>query len=258
LPFQVAVAALLLLIAWAAYRQHMGQIARQFEARSAERTRIARELHDTLLQALHGLMFHFQAVRNLLPRRPDEAMRSLDDAIHETERALAESREAIQDLRSEPLANENLAESILIASQELASSLPAGQSPPGFDLLEEGNRRPLSPTVRSEVCRIAVEILRNAYRHSQATRIEVEIRYDHQALRVRVRDDGKGIDPKVLKENGVAGHWGLLGARERASRIGAGLEFWSDAGAGTEVEIMVAAKVAYETSPSGTGGNNPA
>ena len=101
-PFRAAVVTLLMLLAWAAYRQRVNQIARQFEARVAERTRIARELHDTLLQTLHGLMFQFQAVRNVLSRRPEEAVHSLDDAINDTERALAESRDAIQNIRSEP------------------------------------------------------------------------------------------------------------------------------------------------------------
>jgi signal transduction histidine kinase len=250
-PFQAAIVTLLLLIVWAAYRQRMNQIARQFEGRVAERTRIARELHDTLLQTLHGLMFQFQAVRNLLPRRPDEAMQSLDDAINDTERALAESQDAIQGLRSEPLAKDSLAESLMAASRQLANSGTAGEHPPGFDLVEEGESQTLSPTAMNEVCRIAVEILRNAYRHAHATRIEAEIRYDDQALRVRIRDDGRGIDPKVLREGGIAGHWGLRGVRERAARIGARLDFWSNAGAGTEVELMVPARVAYETSRGG-------
>jgi signal transduction histidine kinase len=252
-PFQAAIVTLLLLIVWAAYRQRMNQIARQFEARVAERTRIARELHDTLLQTLHGLMFQFQAVRNLLPRRPDEAMQSLDDAINDTERALTESRDAIQDLRSEPLAEDNLADLLMAASRELANSGTAGQHPPVFYLIEEGKRQTLSPTARNEVCRIAVEILRNAYRHAHATRIEAEIRYDDQALRVRIRDDGRGIDPKVLREGGIAGHWGLRGVRERAARIGAGLDLWSNAGAGTEIELMIPARVAYEASRNGVG-----
>ena len=219
------------------------------EARVNERTRIARELHDTLLQTLHGLMFQFQAVRNLMTRRPDEAMRSLDDAIWETEKALEESREAIRGLRSEPIAKGNLAELITATMRDLANSEKgsAGEAP-AFDLVEEGERRNLSATTKNEVCRIALEVLRNAYRHAQAHRIEAEVRYGDDVLRVRIRDDGKGIDPKVLKEGGLAGHWGLRGIRERAERIGAQLEFWSEASAGTEVQLTVPASVAYESS----------
>jgi ligand-binding sensor domain-containing protein/signal transduction histidine kinase len=239
-----------LFLVWVAYRYRMMQIAKQFEirleARVNERTRIARELHDTLLQTLHGLLFQFQAVRNLFPRRPEEAVRSLDDAINETEKALAESRDAIQDLRCEPMAKENLADLLTTESIHLTNSGGGNHQLPVFDLVEEGKRRTLSPTVNNEICRIALEVVRNAFHHAQASRIEAEIRYDDQMLRVRIRDDGRGIDPKVLKEGGVAGHWGLRGVRERAERIGARVDFWSEAGAGTEVQLTVPASVIYE------------
>jgi signal transduction histidine kinase/ligand-binding sensor domain-containing protein len=236
---------------WVIYQLRTQQLERQFnlglEARVNERTRIARNLHDTLLQTLHGLLFQFQAVRNLLPRRTDEAMVSLDDAIHETEKALSESRDAIQGLRSEPIAKGNLAELLTATSRELAHSTAPSQEPPVFDLLEEGEQQNLSPVTKNEVCRIALEILRNAYRHAQAGRVETEVRYEDHALRIRIRDDGKGIDPKVLKEGGPAGHWGLRGIRERATRIGAQLDFWSETGRGTEVQLTVPASVAYES-----------
>jgi ligand-binding sensor domain-containing protein/signal transduction histidine kinase len=238
------------------YRLRMRQLTQLlnvgFEERLAERTRIARELHDTLLQTLHGLMFQFQAVRNLLPRRPDEAMRSLDEAINETEKALAASRDAIQDLRSEPIERGNLAGLLASASKEFWSA-KSNDSPPEFDLIEEGERQTLSLSTYDEVYRITTELLRNAFHHAQATRIEVEIRYDNQLFRVRIRDNGRGIDPKILKDGGIAGHWGLRGARERAERIGAQLDFWSEAGVGTEVELTVPASVAYETSRDGIG-----
>jgi signal transduction histidine kinase/ligand-binding sensor domain-containing protein len=250
--FRACCVAGFLLLLWAIYQFRVQQLQRQFviglEARVNERTRIARELHDTLLQTLHGLMFHFQAVRNLLPRRPEDAMRSLDDAIDETEKALTESRDAIQGLRSEPIAKGNLAELLTAASKESANLGTASHELPIFALIEEGERRTLSPTANNEVCRIALEILRNAYRHAQAARIEAEIRYDDQLLRVRIRDNGRGIDPNILKAGGIAGHWGLRGARERAERIGGQLEFWSEAGAGTEVQLTVPGPVAYQTS----------
>jgi signal transduction histidine kinase/ligand-binding sensor domain-containing protein len=239
------------LLLWLAYQFRLRQLQHQFniglEARVHERTRIARELHDTLLQSFHGLMFQFQAVRNLLPRRPDEAMQSLDNAILDTERALAESRDAIQDLRSEVLAKGNLADVLMAASRELASSGAADQGRPVFELIEEGKRQNLSATAQTEVYRIALEILRNVYRHAHASRIEAEIRYDDLVLRLRIRDNGRGIDPKVLKKGGIGGHWGLLGIRERAQRIAARLDFWSEVGAGTEVQLTVPADVAYET-----------
>ena len=240
---------------WAIYQWRTRQLERQFslglEARVNERSRVARELHDTLLQTLHGLMFQFQAVRNLMPQRPDEGMRALDDAIGETEKALAESRDAIRGLRSELIDKSNLSELLMDTSQQLARSETSQHPSPAFDLIEEGERQTLSPIAKDEICRIAREILRNAYRHAEAHRIEVEVRYAGHMLRLRVRDDGKGIDPTVLKEGGIAGHWGLRGIRERAERIGAKLEFWSEAGAGTEVQLTVPATVAYEASREG-------
>jgi len=105
----------------------------------------------------------------------------------------------------------------------------------------------LSPTLQDEVYRIARELLRNAFQHAQARQIEAEIRYDDRLLRLRIRDDGKGIDSKVLQEGGRAGHWGLPGVRERAKRIGARLDFSSEPGAGTEVELTVPASAVYKT-----------
>jgi len=191
-------------------------------------------------------MFQFQAARNLLPRKPEDAMQSLDDAIAETKKAVAESRDTIQGLRLEPMATGNLADLLMSTSRELASSA-ADPVPPVFDLIEEGDQQMLSPATSSEICRIALEILRNAYRHAHARRIEVEIRYGDQMLRLRIRDDGRGIDPNVLKEGGRVGHWGLRGIRERAERIGARLDFWSELGDGTEVELAIPATVAYES-----------
>jgi ligand-binding sensor domain-containing protein/signal transduction histidine kinase len=251
--FQVASVAMLALLALGVYQLRVQQLHRQFniglEARVNEQTRIARDLHDTLLQTLHGLLFQFQAVRNLLPRRPEDAMRSLDDAIDETERALAESRDAIQGLRSEATARENLADLLTITMQQLTAA--AEGTAPIFDLIEEGERRSLSTATKNEICRIALEILRNAFRHSNATRIEAEIRHDNQILRLRIRDNGRGIDPVVLKEGGRPGHWGLRGIRERAERIGSQLDFWSESGAGTEVQLTVPAAVAYEAPSEG-------
>src|ERR1035438_3777735 len=117
-----------------------------------------------------------------------------------------------------------------------------------FRVTVEGKPEALSRILQDEVYRIASEVLRNAFQHAEARQIEAEIRYDHAQLRVRIRDDGKGIDPKVLQEGNRAGHWGLPGIRERAKRIGARLDFWSEVGAGTEVELTVPASVAYAKS----------
>jgi signal transduction histidine kinase len=250
---------------WLAYRLHLRRIAWQFnirlEERVSERTRIARELHDTLLQSFHGLLFRFQAARNMLPRRPEESIQALDGAINRAEQAIAEGRGAIQDLRSEPVAVHDLAHLLTAMGQELTEaeygcSHDANHHSPVFRVTEEGERQALYPILQDEIHRIARELLLNAFQHAQARQIEAEIRFDRGQLRLRIRDDGKGIDPKVLQQGSRAGHWGLPGIRERAKRIGARLDFWSEADAGTEAELTVPACVAYAKGSDGSGGDS--
>jgi signal transduction histidine kinase len=248
--FRVSCVGGLVLLLWTLYQLRLQQLQRQFnmtlEARVGERTRIARELHDTLLQSLHGLMFRFQAARNLLPLRPEQAMQDLDGAIARTEQAIAESQGAIQDLRSEPVAQSDIAELLTATGQELAAFENANRDGPIFRVIVEGERRRLSPILQEEVYWIARELVRNAFRHASAHRIEAEIRYENHWFRLRIRDDGKGMDPEVLEAGGRAGHWGLPGVRERAQKLGARLDFWRETGAGTEVQLTVPAAVAYE------------
>src|SRR4029077_19334670 len=213
---------------------------------------IARELHDTLLQNLHGLLFRFQAARNMLPKRTEEAMEALDGAISRTEQAIAESRDTIKDLRYERVNSTDLAELLTQTGRELESGADANGDPPIFRVIVEGERQTLSPILQDELYRIARELLRNAFHHAGARHIEAEIRYDHHVLRVLIRDDGKGMDAKVLKEGGQSGHWGLPGVRERAKQIGARLDFWSEGGAGTEVQLTVPVSVSSERPGDGS------
>jgi signal transduction histidine kinase len=236
-------------------RLRMIRLSRQlnagFQERLAERTRIARELHDTLLQSLHGLMFQFQAARNMLPRSPEDAMHTLDEAIFETERAIAESRDAIHDLRSQPGSDGDLAQLLEASGEELTAAQGTSRSLSSFRVVVEGEPQKLSSELQDEVYRIARELLRNAFRHAGASQIEAEIRYDKNRFRLRIRDDGKGIDPKVLEESRRPGHWGLPGVQERAQRIGSQLTFWSQAGAGTEIELTIPGAIAYEGTGNG-------
>ena len=244
-------------------RQYAAAMRVRFNERLDERLRIARELHDTLLQSFHGLMFQFQAARNLLPRKPETAMQALDEAIQVTEEALAEGRDAIRDLRPERAVQHDPAELLNAVGQELACAHDVNGNCPRFHVIVEGEPQRLSPVLQDEMYRIGREAIRNAFHHAVASYIEVAIRYDERELRLRIRDDGKGINPEVLKASGRPGHWGLPGMRERARRIGSRLEFWSEAGAGTIVELVVPGAIAYETQPEGQrfrlfpwGGNN--
>jgi signal transduction histidine kinase/ligand-binding sensor domain-containing protein len=232
-------------IYWIRMRQVAGSLRARFDERLSERTRIARDLHDTLLQSFQASLIQMQRARNHLSRSPEEAVRTLDNAIGSTEQAIVEGRDAIQDLRLTVTPQRDLEHLITVAGRELAKAQDANGTPPVFRVTVEGPHRSLSPILQDEVYRIGREVLRNAFRHSQASHIEAEIRYDKRKLRLRIRDDGKGIDQKIMAEGERAGHWGLPGARERATRIGARLDFWSEAGAGTEVELTVPASMAY-------------
>jgi ligand-binding sensor domain-containing protein/signal transduction histidine kinase len=249
--FRVSCAAAFLTLLWMAYQFRLRRLQREFnkaaEARVNERTRIARELHDTLLQSFQGLMFSFQAARNLLPGRIEEAIRTLDGAIRKGDDAIAEGRDAIQGLRANPEGARDLEYLLAAAGKELARSSRGEGEVPAFQFTVEGARQPLSPLLQDEVYLIAREILRNAFHHAQASRVEAEIAYDRQFFRLRIRDNGKGIDRRVLEEGARQGHWGLPGVRERAKRIGARLKLWSELGAGTEAELTVPARIAYGT-----------
>jgi len=229
-----------------AARQLDNQFEATLEARVAERTRIARDLHDTLLQSFHGLLYRFQAARFMFPERMEEGIQSLDAALVRTEQALEESRNSIQGLRLGLSGEGELDQMLIATSQELASGHTGEDGSPQFRVIVEGERQGLSPIIREEIGQIARELIRNAFRHAHAHEIEAALRYDTDAFRLVVRDDGKGIAPGILREGGCAGHWGLPGVHERARGIGARLEFWSQAETGTEVRLTLPAVLAYQ------------
>jgi signal transduction histidine kinase len=223
------------------------QLNARFQERLSERIRIAQELHDTLLQSFQGLMLRFQTVANLLPGRPADARTVLEEALDRADRAIAESRSAIQNIRTSPSRSASLAESINSMMAELAEEYRReGRQEPSFSVVIEGTPKRLQPWVNTEVLRIAQECARNAFHHSSASRIEAELKFENSHLGIRFRDDGVGIDPEVLKKGSRFGHWGMVGMRERASQIGAKLEVWSKPGAGTELDLSVPGRIAYD------------
>ena len=226
------------------------QLSLRFEERIAERTRIARELHDTLLQSFQGLTLNFQRARNLLPGRTLEAIQTLDAALDGAEQAIVESRDAIYDLRSPITARKTLEEEIKALGEELVAQGPHAKEPMEFRIVIEGSSYPLRPNLHTEIFRIVREALRNAFSHSQGHLIETEVAYTARLLRLRVRDDGKGIDPDARHQAERTGHWGLKGMRERAEHFGGEFEVWSEPGAGTEIELRIPASIVYESAPS--------
>jgi len=253
--FLASCVAAFLALLWGLHRLRLHQIAREFNARLEgrvdERLRVARDLHDTLLQSFHGLLMRFQAAHNLLPGRAADARQVLETALDDAAQAITEARDAVQELRSSTVISNELAKAVEVLGKELAEQQGAANGDEtAFSVEVEGTPQELHPIMRDEIYRITGEAVRNAFHHARARRIEVEIRYDARELRVRVRDDGTGIDASVLSQEGRAGHFGLGGMRERAKRIGGQLEVWSEHGAGTEVELTILASIAYGTPAS--------
>ena len=254
--FRTLCAAAFLALLWAAYQLRVRQLAWQFnmrlDERVGERTRIARDLHDTLLQSFQALLPRLQAGIILLAARPDDARRTLEEAVDQASQAITEGRDAVQGLRTSTVEKNDLALAIRTLGEELASA-QASQPVPKFEVVVEGTPRNLHPILRDEVYRLVAEALRNAFRHSQGRHIEVQIQYGDKKFSVHVRDDGKGIDREVLNAEGRAGHFGLHGMRERADLAGGTLAVWSEVDSGTEVELSIPASTAYTKSTRRSG-----
>jgi signal transduction histidine kinase/ligand-binding sensor domain-containing protein len=243
--FRALMAAVVVAMLWGLHRLRLYQVAREFnvrlEERVSERTRLARDLHDTLLQSFHGLMLRFQVVNKLLPE--GKAKEQLEKTLERADQAIAEGRSAVYDLRSSATTTNDFSEAVNAVGNELSAEDAAA-----FGLVVEGAPRDLHPIIRDELYRISREALRNAFKHARARRIEAEISYGERVFRLRIRDDGKGIPADIL-EHGRPGHYGLPGIRERARQVGAELSIWSHSGTGTEIELSLAGSIAYGTSP---------
>ena len=238
--FRAVYVAIFLALLWAAYQFRVRQLLWKFnmasEARLTERTRIARELHDNLLQTVQGFMLRLQAVNETIP--PGTIKDELEETLEIGDRAVVEGRQAVQNLRSASTTND-LAQTVGALGNELAS-----EDGPTFRLVVEGPRRELHPIVRDEIYSIAREALRNAFTHACATRIEAGITFDQRLLKLSVRDNGKGIAPEITQQ-GRQGHYGLAGMQERARQIGSKLVILSSLETGTEIELSVPGSVAY-------------
>ncbi|HSE24212.1 MAG TPA: sensor histidine kinase [Pyrinomonadaceae bacterium] len=210
----------------------------KFEERLADRTRIAQDLHDTLLQGLLSASMQLHVADELL--EPSSAAKPLVGRVLQMMgQVVEEGRNAVQGLRSTS-DTRDLERALLQVRQECT-----GENEPDFKVVVEGSLRPLHPLIRDEVYRIGREALVNAFRHSNANRIEVELEYGAREFRLLIRDDGIGIAAEVM-DQGRAGHWGLSGMRERTTEIGGKLKVLSRTGAGTEVALSIPADIAFE------------
>jgi signal transduction histidine kinase len=215
------------------------QLNLRFEERLSERMRIAQELHDTLLQGFLSASMQLQVADDRLPAdSPAKAM--VGRVLELMRQVIDESRNVVRGLRSPKQNLQNLEEAFSQVRQEFPV-----KSEIEFRIIVEGAPRTLRPIIRDEVYLIGHEALSNAFRHSQASDIEVELEYAAGHLRVLIRDNGSGIDPHVLR-SGRDGHYGLSGMKARSERIGAHLSVLSRAAAGTEVELVVRGEIAFE------------
>jgi signal transduction histidine kinase/ligand-binding sensor domain-containing protein len=233
-------------LVWATYQWRVRQMAArldlQFRERLSERTRVAQDLHDTLLQDFLSASLQLQVAEAHFARdAPAKAEPIVSDVLALMGSAIESGRKAVRGLRSWQEETGDLTQAFSRIPQELAM-----QQEVGYRVTVEGQPRPLHPLVRDEVYRIGREALVNAFRHSRAGNIEVELHYATDQLRILVRDDGCGIDPQVL-DTGREGHWGLSGMRERAERIDAQVKVLSRPAGGTEVELRVPGSVAFRS-----------
>ena len=223
------------------YRFRLHQVTRRlrdrFEERLAERTRIAQELHDTLLQGFLSASMQVHVVADRLPPESD-VKPILTRALQLMGQVIDEGRNAVRGLRSHQTASLDLEQAFSRIQGELLAEGVA------FRVIVDGERKRLHPVLRDEVYRIGREALLNAFRHARAKSIEIELRYSASHLRLFVRDDGCGMDPQIIN-SGQDGHWGLLGMRERADRIGARFHVFSNVKAGTEIELSIPGNIAF-------------
>jgi PAS domain S-box-containing protein len=222
-------------------RKQEEERVRKENVRLEERTRIAQELHDTLLQTFLSASLQLTSVMHTLPSELPIKPR-LDRILEVIEQGIAEGRNAILGLRSAIANTADLGPALSRVQRELEISSGAE-----FRVTILGRELPLLPEIQDEAYRIGKEALSNAFRHSGADCVVLEIEYGDQELCLRIRDNGRGMDPRTL-ENGREGHWGLAGMRERAARIGAALSISSNPGVGTGIELTIPHRKAFPPS----------
>jgi ligand-binding sensor domain-containing protein/signal transduction histidine kinase len=242
--FRVCVVLACAFVILALYRLRLRQLTKQlnvrFEERLGERTRIAQELHDTLLQGFLSASMQLHVAVDRLPEE-SPSRTSLTRVLQLMSQVIEEGRNAVRGLRSSQSGSMNLENAFAQIQQELGI-----EDDVGFRVIVDGQPKALHPVLRDEAYRIGREALVNAFRHSRAKSIEIELEYAASRLRLVVRDNGRGIDSQTL-QSGRDGHWGLPGMRERAERIGAKFHVWSRPSGGTEVELLVPGHLAFQS-----------
>ncbi|HSI59079.1 MAG TPA: two-component regulator propeller domain-containing protein [Ideonella sp.] len=235
-----AAAGLLWGVYWLRWRVMAARISDRLQARLIERERIARELHDTLLQSVQGLILRFHSGLATLP--PEGTARlALETALDRAEQVLVEGRDRVTDLRARASTVGSLSLALVDAGEQGAAAHP----PTRFQFSEQGAVRALDHVVHDEVLQIGREALANAFAHAEAGQVTLTLGWGERALALRIEDDGRGVDDAVLAAGGRVGHWGLQGMRERAEALQARLAISRPAQGGTALALVVPAKRAY-------------
>lgn len=232
----LAAAGLLYLLYLYRVRIATARVAERLHVRMAERERIARTLHDTILQSVQAITLRLHLVAQTLPPG-DDVRDKLDVLLDQADHAYVEGRDQVHELRAGQAGD--VEDAVADAGQQLALLHPAT----GFRQQTSGARRRLNSPVAEEACEIAREALRNAFRHAGAAKVEALLSYDADQFTLLVQDNGRGIG--AARADDGAEHWGLVGMRERAARIGARLAIDGKPGAGTRVTLTVPGRLAY-------------
>ena len=242
--FRLLVATVALLLVTVLYLARVKALVKQtrvlLEERMQERERIARDLHDTFFQGIQGLLLRFNTGTAQLGQS-DPARAIFEEALQQSDKVMLEGRELVLDLRSGTHQTSDLSKAFVEFALNLGRTRETN-----FRVLCNGTPEVLHPIVFEETYRVGKEALTNAFRHAEASEIEAELHFETSEFRLRVRDNGSGLDRSVLGSGFRQGHWGLPGMRERAHKIGGRLDIWSRKGGGTEIELRIPASVAYQ------------
>ena len=245
--FRLLCALLFVILAWGLFLYRMNHVVRLAQARlmvrTDERERIARELHDSLLQSFQALLLHLQLAANVFPIGTPE-FSSVEGAMDRSSQVIAEARDKVMDLRRESISTATLSDSLAEQWDGIAQLQRCGLS-----ITVSGESRILKPEMEDEIRSIASEAIGNALRYARASMILVSIHFDPRAFTIQVKDDGIGIDKAIVQRGSMQGHWGLVGMRERAERLDGTFELQSNSAHGTTITVSIPSRLAY-LSPS--------
>jgi signal transduction histidine kinase len=209
-------------------------LRRQYDATLAERSRIAQELHDTLLQGFTGITIQLRAIQRIITRRPEEGVAALEAALTAADTTLRDARNSIWDMRAVELQGRDLPEALEGAVRSVLTGAPVA-----LKFTVSGERRPLTPHLETTALRIGREAVVNALKHADAQNVEVNLEYDAQLLRLQIRDDGRGMQNGAAEAAAADGHLGIAGMKARAQSTDGTMEIVSEPGRGTTIRVSL-------------------